>query len=95
MGRLHAEIAASAAAFNEWIAIEVHAANVTFNEKLALEALDIHTHFDRKLVVEVAATKDVAIEMHSTVIERLNYEHELNLVAKPKRHRNMLIEERK
>ena len=81
VGRLHREIATSAAAFNEKVGAEVLAVNVAFNEKLAMQALDLAAQFDRKLDLELATTKVFAIEQHSAELEFLNFEHELKLRA--------------
>ena len=53
--RLHREIAASAAAFNEKVSVEDLATKVAFNEELAVQALELAAHFDRKLDVELAS----------------------------------------
>ena len=41
--RLHREIAASAATFNENVSVEVLVAKVAFNEELAVQALELPT----------------------------------------------------
>ena len=80
VARLHREITASAAAFNE---------------KLAMEALELAAHFDRKLDVELVATKVVAIEQHSAELEVLNFEHELKLCAERDKYQKILAHKRR
>ena len=70
--RLHREIAACAAVFNDKICAEVLAAKVAFNEELVMQALELAAHFDRKLVVELAAVKVFAVKQHSAELEVLN-----------------------
>ena len=69
MERLHREIVASIAAFNDKVGAEVLVANVAFDEKLVMRAHEVAGHFDRKLVVELVAAKKFAIEQHSTELE--------------------------
>ena len=91
--RLHREIVAYAAAFNQKVSVEVLAAKVAFNEELAVQALELHAHFDRKLDLELAAAKAFAIEQHSAELEVLNYEHELELCAERDKYQKLLTSE--
>jgi hypothetical protein len=90
VGRLHREIDASAAAFNEKSDAEVLAVNVAFNEKLVMQAHEVASYFDRKLDVELAAETVFAIEQHSAELEFLNFEHELELRAERDKYQKML-----
>ena len=89
VGRLHREIDASTAAFNEKVGAEVLAANVAFNEKLAMQTLELGAHFDLKLDVELVIAKVFAIEQHSSELEFFYFEHELKLWAERDKYQKM------
>ena len=93
MERHHREIVAFDSAFSENFRVEVLAAKVAFNEELAVQALELAACFDRKLDVELAAAKVFAIEQHSSELEVLNYEHELELCAEREKYQKMLTSE--
>ena len=58
-----------------------------------MQALELVAHFDRKLDVELATVKVFATEQHSTELEVLNYEHELELCAERDKYQKMLTSE--